>query len=102
MRTQAGSDALTADDPAARLASVIAEEERYIPIYQKIIELCSAEQGASITQLGDAVDNSPLLKNPRYYVQRFVNKLEECDALAWNDAWFATKTGMDFIARQAI
>ncbi len=101
LRTQAGSDALAADDPAARLASVIAEEERYTPIYQKIIELCSAEQGASITQLGDAVDSDPLLKNPRYYVQRFVNKLEECDALAWNDAWFATKTGTEFFARKA-
>lgn len=101
LRTQDGSDALTADDPAARLASVIAKEERYTPIYQKIIELCSAEQGASITQLGDAIDNDPLLKNPRYYVQRFVNKLEECDALAWNDAWFATKTGTDFFARKA-
>lgn len=101
LRTQAGSDALAADDPAQRLADVIAQEERYTPIYQKIIELCSGADGASITQLGNALDNDPLLQEPRYYVQRFVNKLEECDAIAWNDAWFATKTGTEFLARKA-
>ncbi len=98
VRTQDGTQALEDDNPAQRLADVIAQEETYTPIYQKILQMCSAENGASITQLGNAIDNNPLLKEPRYYVQRFVNKLEEADALAWKDAWFTTKTGADFLA----
>lgn len=99
MCTQAGNDALTADNPAQRLTSVIEQEKRYRPIYQKIIALCSRAEGASISQLSDAIDDDPLLKEPRYYVQRFVNKLEECDAITWNDSWFATKTGIEFLTQ---
>lgn len=101
VRTEAGAEALAADDPAQRLADVIAQEERYAPIYEKIIELCCGEEGASIAELGDAVDDDPLLAEPRYYVQRFVNKLEECDALEWDGAWFATETAESFLKRKA-
>jgi hypothetical protein len=100
VRTDAGAAALADDDPAARLTALVADESTYLPIYTKILELCSAEGGASIAALGEAVDDDPLLQEPRYYVQRFVNKLEECDAIAWQDAWHTTETGAEFLAAQ--
>ncbi len=98
VRTDAGTAALAGDDPASRLAALLEEDAYYIDVYAKILEICSAEEGAGIAELEEKVDGDPLLQEPRYYVQRFLNKLEECDAIAWRTTWHTTKTGADFLA----
>lgn len=92
--TQAGADYLASDDPDARLQEVFEQEGDYLPIFRRILTLCLAHGGADAKAIASAVDGDPLLAHPRYYSSRFVEKLKNCDALAWEDkTWVVTDLG---------
>lgn len=93
LTTDAGRATLAEDRPLERLRELFAEEEQYLTIYQRILELCNTETGALTPALADAVDNDPLVQKPRYYATRFVDRLEKCDALLWQKAWVVTEVG---------
>jgi hypothetical protein len=100
--TEEGRNYLEADDPLGRLRNLLESEPTYHPIYKQVLLLCSAEEGKRITELGDILDNDPLLQEPRIYTQRFVDFLEKCDALVWDKAWKITpigQLGLDEIER---
>jgi hypothetical protein len=91
--TEEGRNYLEADDPLGRLRNLLESEPTYHPIYKQVLLLCSTEGGKRITELGDILDNDPLLQEPRIYTQRFVDCLEKCDALVWDKAWKTTRVG---------
>lgn len=92
--TEEGNAALAADDPLAPVAELFERETLYLPIYKRVLEMCSVEGGASMPDLGKAVDADPLVQKPRFYAAHFVDALEACDALAWAPAWTVTETGL--------
>lgn len=91
--TDAGNEVLEADKPLERLASLFERDARYLPIYERILDLCAAEGGASADELGAAVDKDPLVQDPRLFAPHFFDKLEKCDALVWNKTWQITEVG---------
>lgn len=91
--TEAGKAAVEADRPVERMRELFDEETTYLPIYKRILCLCSQEGGASISALGIAVDNDPLVQKPRLYVAHFVDRLEKCDAVEWVESWSTTEVG---------
>ena len=83
------------DEPAIRIQGIFEEEPAYLPIYKQILSMCAAEEGASARALAQAIDSDPLLKSPRYYSSRFVEKLNQAGALEWGDkVWRATEAGI--------
>lgn len=94
LATEDGLAAVEANQPAGRLQELLAESGAYLPIYQRALQLCVAsEDGASLASLSAAIDHDPLVQNPRRAVTFFIDKLKECEALAWNGAWVTTEVG---------
>lgn len=91
--TAAGMAAVDADRPLDRLKELFEQNEAYLPIYKRVLNLCSQEGGVSIKVLGEAVDKDPLVQKPRLYASHFVSKLEKCDALEWVGSWVTTEIG---------
>ncbi len=98
--TQAGLDVLAQDDPEGRTERLFEEDGDYLPIYKRILTLCSEEGGASAKAIAKACDQDPLLQKPRYYSSRFVERLNKSDALAWSGkTWEVTETGREALAQ---
>lgn len=93
LATDAGRAAVEADKPLERLRDLLDHDAAYLPIYKRILALCAAEGGAKTPDINAAVDNDPLVQKPRFYAPHFVDKLEKCDALAWQKAWVVTEVG---------
>ena len=90
----------TSDDPEGRTEQLFEEEGAYLPIFKRILTLCSAAGGASAKQIAKACDADPLLQSPRYYSSRFVEKLNKSDALTWaGKTWELTQTGREALAQ---
>lgn len=99
--TEAGMRALEGDDHLAPLTELFEREAVYLPIYKRVLTLCAREGGASMPELGKAVDADPLVQKPRFYAAHFVDALEACDAVVWAPGWTATETGLDALAMLA-
>lgn len=95
--TQAGLDALGSYDPMGNLAALLKVEDDYLPIYLRILDMCSREGGATTTQLSQAVDDDPLVQSPRRFVQFFTEKLERAGAVAWSGSWKTTGAGVAYL-----
>lgn len=102
LSTEDGIEALEADKPLERLNELFAEDELYLTIYERILRLCAASDGATVAVINEAVDNDPLVQKPRLYAPHFIDKLEKCDALTWRKAWQITdigQTGLELLSQ---
>lgn len=102
LTTEEGKKYLEADDPLGRLRELFEKEQKFLPIYKQVLELCSADGGASIVAMGKLIDDNPLIQKPRMYVNRFVEFLEQRGALVWKKPWRITaigQIGLEEIAR---
>lgn len=98
--TAKGVDALEHDDPMARLCGLLAEQERYRPVYRTVLAMCAREGGVDAVSVGKAVDDDPLLQKPRMYAPAFLNGLASCGAVKWTgSAWCATQVGRSALAQ---
>lgn len=98
--TQAGVELLDQEDPLSQLEKLFENEGAYLPIYRRILTLCSAAEGASAKDIAKACDKDALLQKPRYYSSRFVEKLNLCDALTWTGkTWQLTDPGREALAQ---
>lgn len=93
LTTEEGCKFLDADNPAERLIDIFSNESHYHPIYKCILLLCSEEGGKTTEELSKVIDDDPIIQNPRLYVQRFIDRLEKCDALVWEKTWKTTNVG---------
>lgn len=93
--TEAGSETVDADDAAARLRQLSEDDGRYLPIYQKLLELCSAPGGAPTASISAQIDKHPLLQEPRFYATKFLDKLERAGGIEWKGAWTITAEGAE-------
>lgn len=91
--TDAGRAAVEADKPLERLRDLLDQDAAYQVIYKRILTMCAAEGGAKTPAINDAVDKDPLVQKPRFYAPHFIDKLEKCDALAWQKTWVTTDIG---------
>jgi hypothetical protein len=92
--TATGLEAFADDDPDARIQGLFESEGHYLPIMRRILTVCSAADGATAHAIAKAVDGDPLLAKPRYYSSRFVEKLNQAEALEWSgSSWTLTDAG---------
>lgn len=102
--TPEGMDYAYADDPAARLAQQLADEAEYLPIYQQILEMCSAD-GVTTKAIAAQVNSNPLLtvsKTKHLLATYFIERLEKCDALEWKGTgWVLTNIGSAYLEHPA-
>ena len=100
--TEAGTLCVEQDDPAGRIQQTLDEELLYLPIYRQVLELCARPEGASAREMAKLIDSDPLLKSPRYYSSRFVERLNVAGALQWEGkAWRTTDAGLEALATLA-
>ena len=96
--TQAGLDAIAAHVNENLVVEKIVEDERYLPIFQRVMEMCAREGGCPTKELDQAVDADPLCQEPRRFCGFFRGKLEETGAIEWRDAWTITDLGRSVLA----
>ena len=102
LTTEQGRAQVQAEDPAGRLQELFESEPQYLPIYKRILTLCSAAAGATAKAIAKAVDKDDLLRSPRMYSSRFVEKLHACDALAWGEkVWLTAPLGLEALEQLA-
>lgn len=92
--TPEGAEVVEGDRPADRLSGLIDSEPQYHAIFKTVLEYAARPEGTSEKELGNLLNNEPVLQNPRMYAQRFIGKLNECEALVWRDRrWHITDLG---------
>lgn len=96
--TQAGLDAAAAHVSEGRIVEKITEDERYLPIFQRVLEMTAREGGCPTKELDQAVDGDPLCAEPRRFCGFFRGKLEETGAIVWRETWTITDLGRRVLA----
>lgn len=96
--TQAGLDAVAAHVNESLVVEKIVEDERYLPIFQRVLEMTAREGGCPTKELDQAVDGDPLCQEPRRFCGFFRGKLEETGAIEWRDSWTITELGRSVLA----
>lgn len=91
--TREGLDAVAARKSEKLIVQTITEEERYLPLYERIFELAGREGGCPTKELDQAIDHDPLCEEPRRFCGYFLGRLEETGAVCWRDAWVVTDLG---------
>lgn len=96
--TRAGLDAIAAHVNENLVVEKIVEDERYLPIFQRVLEMTAREGGCPTKELDQAVDGDPLCQEPRRFCGFFRGKLEETGAIEWRDSWTITDLGRSVLA----
>lgn len=90
------------DDPLGRLTALFEEEAALKGAYRYILEACASEGGAAMADLSDAVNALPEVAAQRRRAGYFVDKLEKCDAIAWDGTWHTTEVGRAFLSADGV
>ena len=96
--TRAGLDAIAAHVNEGLVVEKVKEDERYLPIFQRVLEMTAREGGCPTKELDRAVDGDPLCQEPRRFCGFFRGKLEETGAIEWRAAWTITELGRSVLA----
>lgn len=96
--TRAGLDAIAAHVNESLVVEKIVEDERYLPIFKRVLEMTAREGGCPTKELDQAVDGDPLCQEPRRFCGFFRGKLEETGAIEWRDSWTITELGRSVLA----
>lgn len=96
--TRAGLDAIAAHVNESLVVEKIVEDERYLPIFQRVLEMTASGGGCLTKELDQAVDGDPLCQEPRRFCGFFRGKLEETGAIEWRDSWTITELGRSVLA----
>ena len=93
--TEAGLDAIAANNPAERLRRLLEDEPAYVDIYKKILDFCSMER--SMPEIEYLLIAHPGLQNPKVYPSYLVDRLEFAGAIEWTGKWRVTETGKEIL-----
>ena len=95
LATDDARQAIADANPATELERLFEGEADYLPIYKRILEMCSEDGGASMSALDAAIVDDPLVQDPRLYANRFVSFLETAGAVEWQSGWRTTPIGLE-------
>lgn len=96
--TAEGLAYVNAKDPMAAIKNLFETEAAYLPIFKRALTMAAAESGTTLPKLEEAIDEDPLVQNPRFYAPYFAELLEQCDALEWRGGWHASTVGLEALA----
>lgn len=92
--TAEGLAFVNAKDPMAAVKNLFEAEAPYLPIFKRALTMAAADGGTTLPKLEEAIDEDPLVQEPRFYAPYFAELLEQCDALEWRSGWHASDIGM--------
>lgn len=95
--TDAGAAKLDSYRPMEMIGALYEAEPQYGDIFTTCLELCAREGGASLREIGDVVDDEPVLQSPKRYAMYFIDKLEHANAVEWTGTWSATEHGRAYL-----
>lgn len=98
LATPAGLEAAEEAFGRAAALAMLAEEERYLPLYREILERAAAEGGCATKTLDAIIDPHPLAEEPRRFCGYFLGRLEKAGAVRWLDNWVITEPGRAILA----
>ncbi len=84
---------VAADDPEGRIMQRLDDEEQFKPIYKIILERAAQKDGVAMKELDQELYRAKLLRDANFFPQRFIDKLEEAEAVTWEKNWVITETG---------
>ena len=96
--TRAGLEALAARTGMAQMEEFLQEEPRYIPVYKRILTMCTVEEGRLVQEVNAVVNKDPVCEDPRRYSTYFLRRLEGVGAIRYSDAWRTTDYGKRSLA----
>lgn len=96
--TPEGLAVLEARGGVSAVRAALLEEPRYLALFKRILEMASAEGGASMKELDAAVNADPLCAEPRRFCGYFLGKLERLGAVRFEGSWVATSLGREALA----
>jgi hypothetical protein len=102
LATPAGLEAVEAHCGRGIAFALLSEDERYLPLYQEILERTATEGGCPTTTLDNAIDSNPLTENPRRFCGYFLGRLESVGAVRWMNNWVITESGRELLASPAL
>lgn len=93
LSTEEGLAAAVRNSPLERTLRLVRGDDAYRGVYLRVLGVCSRGEGASAADIAAAVDDDPLLQEPKLYAGSFIEKLERSGAIAWRKAWRVTEAG---------
>lgn len=90
---------VSSDDPLGRFQQLLEENASFETVYRHILEACSAESGIAMSDLNTSVNALPEVRAQKLRAGAFVDRLEKCDAIAWNKTWHTTDIGEAALAQ---
>ena len=97
LNTEDGQAKLDAYKPIELIQACVDEDPRYEEIYRTVLELCDREGGVTLAEVGDVIDDEPVLQNPKRFATFFIDKLERAGAVRWNGRWVIAQPGADYL-----
>lgn len=92
--TAEGLAFVNAKDPMTAIKNLFETEASYLPIFKRALTMAAADGGTTLPKLEEAIDEDPLVQEPRFYAPYFAELLEQCDALEWRGGWHASSIGV--------
>ncbi len=96
-RAANGAAELDTYRPLEMIARLYEEDPRYAEVFTTCLALCARGDGASLREIGDVVDDEPVLQSPKRYAMYFIDKLEHAGAVEWTGQWSATEYGRAYL-----
>lgn len=96
--THEGLAALEMRGGLSAVRAALLEEPRYLPLFERILDMTSSEGGASMKELDAAVNVDPLCAEPRRFCGYFLGKLERLGAVRFEGSWVVTSLGREALA----
>lgn len=93
MATQAGLEAVEARTGMEHMQELLDAEPQYIPVYKRVLTMCSAPEGRLVQEINAVIDPDPICKEPRRFSTYFLRKLEMIGAVRFVDTWQTTSYG---------
>lgn len=91
--TQDGINAVEARAGMENVQELFDAEPQYIPVYKRVLTMCSVPEGRLVQELNAVIDPDPICKEPRRFSTYFLRKLEMIGAVRFVDTWQITPYG---------
>lgn len=92
--------AVRAEVPRAQ-EKLFESDGMYLPIYLRILQAAAPGEGLSKKAIDAMVDKDPICANPRRYSGYFVKALEAAEAMRFDNLWYITDYGRQFLEQHS-
>lgn len=95
--TEDGRKKIDEYKPLEKIANLYKEEPEYAEIFTTCLKMCAQGDGCEMREIGNVVDDEPVLQNPKRFAMYFIDKLEHAGAVEWTNKWSITNYGREFL-----